>query len=543
VKEYIKYFTGLQRSFGICKTDQGEIDQETGKKRVRHEWCSDPVSEKDYEEHIKGNKSIGIQPCTDAGTARFGAIDIDSKNYAEFKVEKYLKIIQEKELPLIPVLSKSGGLHLYVFTTEFVKALEIRKFLEDLLFVFKLPPNTEIFPKQTKLISGDGTKSNGNFINLPYNGEERKALSPDGSKMELETFLNAIQLNLTNVKQFKEIKERIIDSELKGGGEEFSDGPPCLERLTKQQMTFVDGRDRFLYNYMVFAKKKYGTDWKDKIVEAGRNYFSFDKHWTDDHIKSKIKSWEKQEKGFTCSDGLLSDVCMKSICIRRKYGVLSDGKPNYPQLSNLQKINYKPNAEWRVTVQKDDGETVQLNISNTYKLTNQTEFENILFEQAIITPPTIKKEQYKDILRELSQGEGKVEVIEPAEGTSPADILKKHLYDHIFIHANARQNHTFKKGNPLVEEEYAWFVYDKFFASLKNKDWKIDSQRTSVMIKKLFYDEERPAEFGKPKRFPGKDKNGDYWPPVKTLKLPLYIFEKEKEVDEIVDVQDEGEVV
>ena len=40
----------------------------------------------------------------------------------------------------------------------------------------------------------------------------------------------------------------------------------------------VDGRDRFLYNYMVFAKKKYADDWKKKVLEAGRNYFEFNEN-------------------------------------------------------------------------------------------------------------------------------------------------------------------------------------------------------------------------------------------------------------------------
>ena len=54
-------------------------------------------------------------------------------------------------MPIIPVLSKSGGLDLYVFTTEPVKAIEIKEFLEQILFLFKLPITTEVFPKQTRL--------------------------------------------------------------------------------------------------------------------------------------------------------------------------------------------------------------------------------------------------------------------------------------------------------------------------------------------------------------------------------------------------------
>ena len=77
---------------------------------------------------------------------------------------------------------------------------------------------------------------------------------------------------------------------------------------------------------MVFAKKKYPDNWKDKIVEAARNYFKFDSKWTDDHVKSKIKSWEKETKGYQCNGELLKPNCVKPVCVKRKYGVLSDNK-------------------------------------------------------------------------------------------------------------------------------------------------------------------------------------------------------------------------
>ena len=37
MKEYIEYFTGLQRSYGVCKVDDGYIDEVTGKKKWKHE--------------------------------------------------------------------------------------------------------------------------------------------------------------------------------------------------------------------------------------------------------------------------------------------------------------------------------------------------------------------------------------------------------------------------------------------------------------------------------------------------------------------------
>src|SRR5210317_784236 len=544
MKEYIEYFSGLKRSYGVCKIDEGYIDPDTGKKKWKHEWTKDPVTDQDYEDHIKGLKSIGIQPCTDEGMARFGAIDVD-----QYPIDKkfYLGVIQEKELPIIPILSKSGGLHLYVFTTRLVKAKEIRNFLEELLFVFKLPQATEIFPKQTQLRSIDGTLSNGNFINLPYNGEDRKALNLDGTLMPFQTFIEVVKLNLVDPKNFKNVRENLISQELKGGGEEFQDGPPCLQKLTKEQMTFTDGRDRFLYNYMVFAKKKYADSWQKMVLQAGRKYFSFDEHWTDDHIKKKISSWEKQNKGFTCSDPLVADVCMKAVCVKRKHGVLSDNKPSYPVLSNLQKINYKPNPEWKVTVEDEDGETVQLHIKNTYKLTNQQEFKNTLFEQAHVMAPSIKKNDFETIIKMLSTPKDKIEIIEPAEGTSPLEVLKKLLQKHIYG-AQATSHSSFESGRPLVETKFAWFVFDKFFDKLKNEEWKYDAQKTSYMISNELFDnensdEEKRALFGKTKRFPGKDSDGNYFKPIRTARIPLHIFEKPEEVKETIEIESQENIV
>jgi hypothetical protein len=546
MKEYIEYFTGLKRSYGVCFVDNGYIDETTGKKKWKHEWAKKPVTDQDYEDHLKGIKSIGIQPCTDDGMARFGAIDVD-----KYPIDKkfYLDVIQDKDLPIIPVLSKSGGLHLYVFTTRWVKAKEIRNFLDELLYVFKLSSATEIFPKQTQLISSDGTVSNGNFINLPYNGNDRKALDIDGTEMSFQKFVQTVGLNLVDPKNFKKIKEDLIYSELKGGGVEFEDGPPCLQKLTKEQMTFTDGRDRFLYNYMVFAKKKYPGDdsWKKMIVKAGRDYFKFDEHWTDDHIKSKIKSWEKQEKGFTCSDPLLQPHCMKALCMKRKFGVLAGEKANYPPLSNLQKINIQPDPEWRVTVETEEGETVQLHLKNTYKLTQVNEFKNVLFEQALIIAPSIKQDKYDLIIKALSSPRDKVEIIEPAEGTSPLEILKKLLHKHIYG-AQASSFMSFSSGRPLVEDKFAWFVFDKFLDKLKNEEWKYNAQKTSYMIERQLFnhedeDEDKRVMFGKQKRYPGKDDEGKPFKAIRAARIPLHIFEKPEEVNETINIESDEEIV
>lgn len=539
MQEYIKYFTGLKRNYGVCKTTEGFVDAETGKKRYPHEWSSIPLVEQDYLDHLSGKKSIGIQPCTDEGKARFGAIDVD-----KYPIDRkfYLNIIQEKKLPIIPVLSKSGGLHLYVFTTEFVKTKSIRDFLEQVLFLFKLPISTEIFPKQTSLgENADGEKTNGNFINLPYNSISRKALLPDGEEMQIDMFLKVIEANAQTEAQLKDIQKRIVEEELSGGGEEFVDGPPCLGILTKNIMK--DGRDRFLYNYMVFAKKKYPDKWQGKVIEAARKYFEFDTNWTDIHVNQKIKSWSKDTKGHTCNDPLLAPVCVKSECVKRKFGIISDNKPVWPALYALQKLNIKPTPEWYFTVKNEEGQTKQVHAKNVHRIESQKELRALLMEQVHVVVPTVKANDFYEILKNLFE-KSKIEILEPAEGTNPSDILKAHINRYI-NDPQAKKYNSFKSGRPLLDDEYAYFLYSAFYDDLKTYEWKESSAKTSLMIKALFPSEkpEDQAKFDHSKKFPGKDSDNKQYPPLKTLRIPLKYFETEEEVNEQHQFESEEDIV
>ena len=547
-KEFREYFTGLERNYGFCNINNGYTDPDTGKIKFRsgdYGWSGKPITDLDYQQHLDGIKSIGIQPCNDDGLARFGAIDIDPKIYKNLDVKYYLHIIQEKELPLIPIKSKSGGLHLYVFTKELVKAKAIKDFLEQVLFLFKLPITTEIFPKQTKLGNNtDGDKLNGNFINLPYfNKTERVALDPSGKEIPFGIFLNCLELNKVTSEKLKEISNNIIQKELTGGADEFKDGPPCLEVLSKNKMT--DGRDRFLYNYMVFAKKKYADNWKNKVLQAGRNYFEFNPTWTDDHIMTKIKYWEKQEKGHTCNDELLSPVCIKSECVKRKFGIISDKRIDWPLMTNLVKVDFKPDPEYYFTVENKKGDSVPVHAKDVNKIKDQKELRGLLMAQADVFPPPMKDIQFWEMINALLDTQ---DTVQPAPGTKPIEILKKFLKEYI-NGPQATTYNSFQSGNVLKDNQYAWFIYDEFYVFLKENDWKKDASRTSYMIEKIFESKENKdlpkPEFGKKKRFPGKNKKtGKPFPGVNgCAMIPLYLFEEEEEVEEIIEQKEEEEIV
>ena len=541
--KFIEIFTGLKRNYGYCNVKNG-YKEDIGNGKVKFKpgdygWSQNPIKEQDYIEHLEGKKSIGIQPCDDEGMARFGAIDIDPEDYQEFNIKKYLDIINDKNIPVIPVKSKSGGLHVYMFLKEPAKASFIRNFLDKLLFTFKLESNTEIFPKQTELgTSDEGNPINGNFINLPYyKKNERVAVNPtDGTEFTFEQFIKIVEANTKTAAELEEFANTLVNKELTGGDEEFIDGPPCLQALSKNKLN--DGRDRFLYNYMVFSKKKYPDDWEKKVVEAARKYFEYSSEWDDNKVNFKIRAWRKETKGHTCNEDPIKSNCIKSVCVKRKFGIASDKRKTWPMLSNLVKIDYPLEPEFWLTVHlpdKGEGEkTKQITARNIDKVLEMRDLRKVVAAQTPIVPPKIKDADFQIIIDSLWDN---MEIIKPASGTTPEEQLHKHLTD--YIHQMPATSHaSFQSGATLISDGNAYFIFDHFFNFLKNKEWKTKEDRTATQMQTQF-----KADFTCRKRFPKKEAEKKSNPPVKCVKIEDSYFIKEESPDELIPMQDQGDIL
>ena len=520
-RKFIKAFTGLKRDFGAADLKKTKIDPTTGKLRPVYGWSHRELTEKDYLDHLNGEQSIGVQPCDDNSLAQFGAIDIDDKqhSYSNFPYKKYLDIIAQYKLPIIPVKSKSGGLHLYLFLKEPAKAVFVRGILEKFLFVLKLPPNIEIYPKQTELgQEPDGTWNNGQFINLPYyNKTERVGFNLDGTTFTFDQFVDVVEANTYSADELEEFAMEHMKHVLTGGGEEFSDGPPCLAILTKDKLT--DGRDRFLYNYAVFAKKKYPDNWEQMVVAAPNKYFKSDSNgivdWSEEKTKKKLKSWSRNIKGYTCNEDPIHAVCLKAECRGRKFGYLSDKRKSFPALTGLQKITY-PEPEYTFNVTLEDGQTTkEVRAKNIKQIIELDNIRAIIGATADKVPPKIKQDEFQDILDNLFPPKM---ITSPPKGTTPDELL--HQYVLQYLNGPKAETHAaFKTGAVLIENNEAFFGYSDFFNSLKNKEWKYSRGKTAENMQRLF-----EAEFGIQKRFPGKDTNGEYFTAVSVVKISLEKF-------------------
>ena len=115
--------------------------------------------------------------------------------------------------------------------------------------------NAEVFPKQIELKSEDDT---GNFLNLPYfncKNTTRYCYDKSGQAVTITAFLDSIKQSSITPKELEELQVKRPPSE-------FSDGPPCLESLTKEKL---DTRDRVMYQFIIYAKKKWPDEWQEKL--------------------------------------------------------------------------------------------------------------------------------------------------------------------------------------------------------------------------------------------------------------------------------------
>jgi hypothetical protein len=463
MEKFKKIFSGLERAYGVTYVDKKGADGQKikGKSFVQRGMVTDNM----WQDHLNGAEpSLGIIPINEDNTCRWGCVDIDS--YAGFDHKKLIDKIKSLDLPLLVFRSKSGGAHVFCFTTVPVEAKLMRDKLVSVSAVLGYG-GSEVFPKQIELKSKDDT---GNFLNLPYfNGDKttRYCFNDQGEAVTLERFYLLHDL-------YKLTPEQLETLIIKRPDSEFSDGPPCLESLT--QSDIKDGRDRILYQYIQYAKRKWPDSWQTKINAF--NYKYFEKHpegpLEDRIVQGKIKFNDGKDLGFKCNEDPMCNHCDKKLCRTRKYGIGGDAV--FPILSDLQKVELDEPYYW-VNV---DGDRVKLD--NIDCLMEQRLFRRTVVKQINKKPPRITVKEFEKYTDMLLQG---IEIIKAPEGSSMVDQLKEHLEEFC---TNRTAAETTKKdilnGNVYTEEGKHKFIFHKFYhGHLLRKKWPEKPQVTQQMLK------------------------------------------------------------
>ena len=452
MEDFRKIFTGLERAHGCTYVDKKGADglKVKGKSFVKRE----PVTEELWQNHLNGiEPSLGIIPIDEENKCRWGCIDVDKYTLDHKEI---IKKINTYKLPLVTCRSKSGGAHIFLFTTESVPAKLMRDKLISVSAILGFG-NAEVFPKQIELKSQDDT---GNFLNLPYfncKNTTRYCFDDKGKAITIDVFLNAVKVSALTPKELQDLKIQRPKSE-------YDDGPPCLQSLTKEKLD--DGRDRVMFQFRVYAKKKWPDSWADKLDE-----FNF-KHFVNPFRHDEIAKFRKDKKdyGYLCKDEPMCNHCDKQLCKTRKFGVGTQSM--FPQLSDLQIVQLDPKI-FRLNV---DGERIELKAE---ELQEQRLFVRACMNQIHKFPAEIKRKDYKEMVTLLMSNP---EIIEAPTGASKLEQLAEHLENYCTSRtAEGASKEDMESGNVWNKDKYHHFIFSHFYHKFLHRHKWIEKRDITLL--------------------------------------------------------------
>jgi hypothetical protein len=448
--KFFEYFSGLNRVYGLYKLPTTDA---TGEKIVgKPQTVNGKLTVELWEDHLRGYTGLGIVPIKDGNTCSFGAIDIDV--YATLDIPGVIEKIRNAGLPLIPCLSKSGGLHLFTFVKEDVPAKLMREKLY-MMACYLGYSNSEIFPKQMELISDRGDF--GQWINMPYFDYEktnRYAFNMDYEKLSVEGFLKEVEKVRWSLKEFSAFSAITLPL--------IEDGPPCLQNLLA--IGFNDGqRNDAMMALCVYLQKSKPESWETLMQEYNRDYVKPSLPFGE--VSGICKSMKKKEYFYTCSRAPLKSYCNKLVCKSREFGIGSS--PGNITLTNLCKYTSEPPI-WFVNVE----EYGRLEIS-TEQLQSQLLFQRRCMESLNAMPIPMPTGDWNKQVNALLH---EVNLIEVPPESSSKGVMFEYLEKFCTSRVQARSQSEILLGKPFTDDLYHYFRLTDFFTFLERvrfKDFKI----------------------------------------------------------------------
>ena len=443
-------FSGLDVAYGTYKIEKSRGDgKQTGKGVVIRQPPTDDL----WKKHLEGvEPSLGIIPIRADNTCIWGCIDIDQYPLDhKGLVEK----VRRLKLPLVVCRSKSSGAHCFLFMRQPISAADMQSTLKAMAALLG-EAGREIFPKQSEILVDRG--DTGNFLNLPYfAGDEgmRYAIKDDGTAASLEEFYQLydshVQGEIPNVSPPPKPDQPIPD------------GPPCLQALCAQG--FPEGtRNNGLFNIGIYLKKAHPHDWDAKLMEHNNKYFHPPLGMAE--LQVIVKQLNKKDYLYKCKDQPLNSFCNSGLCRTRKHGIGANG-PDSPALSSLSKYNSEPPL-WFLDV---NGRRLELDTDSLY---NQNLFQKACIDKINVLPPTLRKQDWEQVLNSLLREMVETEQIQEApEDTSFTGRFFDLLEDFTTHLQQAMDRDEILMGRPWTDdvEGKTYFRFKDLEAHLKRNNF------------------------------------------------------------------------
>ena len=430
-KQFASIFDGLKAAYGTYKVDSKKLNgKHSGKAGVIRENRTQEL----WEEHLSGKGiSIGIIPINEENNCRWGCVDIDVYNLDH---KALLARIRKLKLPLVVCRSKSGGAHVFLFTTEWVSAKDMQEVLRHVAAAIGYG-GSEIFPKQIQLNLERGDV--GNFLNLPYYDHEnglRYAIQDDGSAASLDEFF---KLHKKYVQTPEQLLALAIEKEQ---FQPIKDGPPCLQILCKEKIG-EGGRNNGLFNIGVYLRKAYPDTWQAEFLTYNSQYI--DPPLPLPEINVIAAQLERKDYAYKCNDAPINAYCNKELCRTRKFGI--DAGVGTPMIANLRKYNSQPPV-WFLDV---NGTPLEL---DTEGLMQQAIFQRSCVEQLNFMPRSVTKPLWEGRINQLltDMTDNEESIIEVSADASVPGRFYAHLEEFCTSNQQALAREEILLRRPYTDE-------------------------------------------------------------------------------------------
>ena len=432
IEKFSTIFDGLRLAYGTFKIEnRNEKGKATGKAMIVRE----PRTEATWEGHLSGNgQSVGIIPINENNESRWGCIDIDEYN---FDHQALIKKILAAKLPLLVCRSKSGGAHVFLFTSDFIPAKDMQDILTRLSVSLGYA-GSEIFPKQVVLNLERGDV--GNFLNMPYYDHEnglRYAFKDDGTAADLEEFFTLYDEKVQTHEQALALN---ADED---AASPIVDGPPCLQILCREGIG-EGARNNGLFNLGVYLRKAYPETWDSEVLNYNMQFIKPPLPLGE--VNTVAKQLERKDYTYKCKDAPINSYCNPELCRTRKFGI--DGASAAAKIANLRKYNSIPPV-WFLDV---EGKPLEM---DTDDLLNQAAFQRSCVEQLNFLPRTMQKAVWETrintLLVEMSETEGSI--IEVSQDVSVNGIFFDHLEEFCTGHQAAEEKEQILFKRPWTDED------------------------------------------------------------------------------------------
>ena len=434
----LELFRGFENGHGTYRKEEKKAGSLKSTIKGTARTLREPPSVELWQQHLAGERPLGIVPIRSNGECYWGVIDVDK--YDSLSHVDIVTKLRKMEVPASVCKSKSGGAHIFLFLREPVPAFDLIAKLREIASILGFG-DSEIFPKQTEILEDRGDL--GNWLNMPYfdaTQTVRYAVADNGRGMSIDKFLSVAEESRLTREQFDALlKTSIVEDE------DLREAPPCLQHLCRAGIS-EGTKNNTMFNLGVLAKKVSPEGWKNLMEKWNRQYVNDPKLSSEDML-SLFRSMERKEYFYKCKENPLLAHCDKVTCSKRRHGV---GQAATPDISSITILDTVPPLFF---VRMTSGGTVECEPDD---ILSSRGFQRRALEQLRTLLPLYKQEAWQQRIQECLD---QAQVLEAPREVSVAGALEELMQQFCTDRHRAQTKEEILLGKPWIDEESGRYYF------------------------------------------------------------------------------------